>query len=195
MKKIIFYILLITSVIIFSTTQYCYAINLLADPSFEEGDFPLDNWGDWSGAESGNPGTDGVAGFPTPREVSHSGNKGVGKILYGTGERWGGFSQTVNVTDGKIFNASGWVKNSKNDGALGRGARAYIEVKFLDKAESEIKKVKSGSIRGSTNWTKLSAKGTIPGKAKKAIFSFVLVGPAGSHGKVLFDDASLNVRD
>ena len=193
MKKNSLYISLIMLAIVFSAAQLCYGANLLTNPGFEKGDFPPDNWDDWSGAESENPETDGVAGFPTPRKLSRSGNKGTGKILYGTGERWGGFSQTVNVTDGKIFNASGWVKNNKNDGALGRGARAYIEVKFLDEAESEIKKVKSGSIRGSTNWTKLSVKGAIPRKTKKAVFSFVLVGPKGSRGKVLFDDAVLDI--
>ena len=193
MKKRIFYTLLIVAIIILSTVQYCHAANLLLNPGFEKGDFPPNNWDDWSGSDSENPKTDGVAGFLTPGELSHSGNRGVGKILYGTGERWEGFSQTVDITGGRMFNASGWVKNNKNDVALGRGASAYIEVKFLDESENEIKKATSGKVRNSTDWIRLSAKGVVPSRAKKAIFSLVLVGSKGSRGKVFFDDASLSV--
>ena len=189
MKKIIFCIFFAIAAIMLSTAQDCHAANLLANPGFEQGDFPPKSWDDWSGSESDNPATAGIAGFPAPRELSHSGSKAVGKILYGTGERWGGFSQTVGVTGGRLFKASGWVMNNKNDVALGKGAKAFIEVKFLDDSENEVKKAKSSSITRST------VKGLVPGRAKKAIFSFVLVGPKGSRGKVLFDDASLTISD
>ena len=85
--------------------------------------------------------------------------------------------------------------NNKNDVALGKGAKAFIEVKFLDDSENEVKKVKSSSITRSTDWNRLSVNGLVPGRAKKAIFSFVLVGHKGSRGKVFFDDASLTISD
>ena len=195
MKKIIFCIFFAIAAIMLSTAQDCHAANLLANPGFEQGDFPPKSWDDWSGSESDNPATAGIAGFPAPRELSHSGSKAVGKILYGTGERWGGFSQTVGVTGGRLFKASGWVMNNKNDVALGKGAKAFIEVKFLDDSENEVKKAKSSSITRSTDWNRLSVKGLVPGRAKKAIFSFVLTGHKGSRGKVFFDDASLTISD
>ncbi len=192
MKKNSLYISLIMLAIVFSAAQLCYAANLLTNPGFEEGNFPPTDWDDWSGSGSENP-NDGVAGFPAPPESKHSGSKAVGKILYGTGERWGGLSQTVGVIDGRRFKASGWVKNNKNDGALGKGAKAYIEVKFLYRNKVELKKAKSFNVSKATDWTKLTVRGHVPGKAEKAVFSFVLVGSKGSRGKVLFDDAVLDI--
>jgi len=193
MKKMIFCVSLIALTMTLFAVQNCHAANLLMNPGFEKGDFPPDNWDDWSGSESDNPERNGVAGFPAPAKQSHSGNKGVGKILYGSGKRWGGFSQTFDITGGRRFAASGWVKNNKNDGAMRKGTTAHIEVKFLDGNDDEIKIVKSNSIRQSTRWIKLSARGVIPGNAEKAVFSFVLLGRKGSVGKVLFDDAAFEI--
>lgn len=193
MKRIIS-LFLISLATIFFTAQSCFALNLLKNSSFEDGDFPPNDWADWSGSELENP-NDGVAGFPTPEGVSHTGRRAVGKILYGSGSRWGGFSQTVDVTGGRMFNASGWVMTRSTDVALGRGAKAFIEVKFLDESENEIRKVRSAGVTRPSNWTRLTVRGLIPGKAKKAIFNFVLIGPRGSTGKVFFDDAALDISD
>lgn len=170
------------------------AANILTNPGFEEGNFPPTGWSDWSGSESGEP-KDGVAGFPAPKEMTYAGAKCVGKILYGSGDRWGGFSQTIDVTPGKAFEASGWVLNKKNDVALTNGAKVYLEVKFLGASEKEIKVAKSNSITQPTNWTKLNVRGLVPKDAKKAIFSVVLTGNKRSTGKILFDEASLNIGD
>lgn len=43
-------------------------------------------------------------------------------------------------------------------------------------------------------WTKLSISGVAPRRAKQAVFSFVIIGPKRSRGKVLFDDASLEIK-
>lgn len=193
MKKIIF-LVLTASVIISFQVQFCYAGNVLTNSSFEEGEFPAAAWADWSGSASEDP-NDGIAGFPAPLGMSHSGKHAVGKILYGSGERWGGFSQTVDVIGGGMFNASGWVMNRKTDVALGKGAKAFIEVKFLNEDEEEIKKSKSASITRPTDWAKLTVRGLIPARAKKAVFSFVVTGPKGSRGKVFFDDAALDIGD
>lgn len=168
------------------------AANILTNASFEDGDFPPADWADWSGSESQKP-DDGVAGFPVPKELSRSGNKAVGKILYGTGKRWGGFSQTVGVSYTRMFSASGWVMNRASDVALGRGTKVFIEVKFLGENEEEIRKTSSSRFTRPAGWTKLNVKGIIPQKAKKAVFSFVVIGEKGSTGKVIFDDAELNL--
>ena len=192
MRKIILCVFFILPLITFFSIDNSYALNLLVNPGFEQGDFPPTSWNDWSGSGSEDP-NDGIAGFPVPQELSHSGIKAVGKVLYGTGERWGGFSQTVNLKGPGHLNASAWVMNKKNDVALGGGAKAFIEVKFLDAADLEIRKVKSNSIRSSTRWTKLSLRGMIPSKTEKVIFSFVVTGAKGSRGKVFLDDALLTV--
>lgn len=193
MKKVTF-LILIGWVIISVHAQFCHAGNVLTNSSFEEGEFPPADWADWSGSASEDP-NNGIAGFPAPEGMSHSGKRAVGKILYGTGERWGGFSQTVGVMGARMFNASGWVMNRKTDVALGKGAKAFIEVKFLNDDEEEIKKSKSASITRATDWTKLTVRGLVPARTKKAIFSLVLTGPKGSRGKVFFDDAALDIAD
>jgi len=172
------------------------AANILTNSGFEEGDFPPTGWSDWSGSESGEP-KDGVAGFPAPKEMVRAGAKCIGKIFYGGGERWGGFSQTVDVASGtgRAFEASGWVLNKKNDVQLTNGAKVYLEVKFLDASEKEIKVAKSSSITQPTNWIKLSVRGLVPKDAKKAVFSVVLTGSDKSKGKILFDEASLNIGE
>ena len=85
--------------------------------------------------------------------------------------------------------------NKKSDVALGDGADAFIEVKFLDSSAIEIKKVKSNSITQPAEWTELSISGGIPRRAEQVVFSFVVIGPEGSRGKVLFDDASLEISN
>lgn len=193
MKKGIICAFLIATLIVFSMSICYSAGNLLKNPSLEDGDFPPTGWVDWSGSESQNPDQDGIAGFPPPKKLSHSGYKSAGKILYGTGMRWGGISQTVDIKGGGKFQASGWVMNKKGDVALGKGAEAFIEVKFLDSDENEIKKVKSNTITQPTKWIKLSMSGVAPRRAKQAVFSFVVTGPKGSKGKIYFDDASLEI--
>lgn len=171
-----------------------YAANVLLNAGFESGNFPPSDWADWSGSSSGDP-KDGVAGFPAPKEMAYAGSKCVGKIFYGEGERWGGISQTVDVLPAKAFEASGWVLNKSNDVPLKNGAKVFIEVKFLDSAEKEIKIVKSNSITEPTNWIKIAIRGLIPKSAQKAVFSFVIIGSNKSTGKVLFDEPSLNISD
>src|SRR3990167_2769357 len=183
------------AVLLFSfATPESYAANILTNPGFEEGNFPPRDWSDWSGSASGDP-KDGVAGFPAPREMVYAGSKCIGKIFYGEGERWGGISQTVNVTPGKAFEASGWVLNKTNDVPLKDGAKVYIEVKFLDAAEKEVKIAKSSSITQPTDWTKLTVRGLVPRDAVKAVFSIVLTGDKKSTGKILFDEPNLNIAD
>ena len=193
MVKILLYVSLTTALLLCAAPNGL-AANILTNAGFEEGNFPPTGWSDWSGSESGEP-KDGVAGFPAPKEMTYAGTKCVGKILYGSGERWGGFSQTVDVTPGKAFEASGWVLNRKNDVALTNGAKVYLEVKFLGASEKEIKVAKSNSITQPTNWTKLNVRGLVPKDAKKAIFSVVLTGNKRSTGKILFDEASLNIGE
>jgi len=166
MAKILFSIF-IAALLFFSLAPESYAANILTNPGFEEGNFPPTGWSDWSGSASGDP-KDGVAGLPAPKEMVYAGSKCIGKIFYGEGERWGGVSQTVNVAPGKAFEASGWVLNKSNDVALRDGAKVYIEVKFLDAAEKEVKIVKSNSITQPTDWTKLTARGLVPRDAVKA---------------------------
>ncbi|MDD5680860.1 MAG: hypothetical protein PHI59_06445 [Candidatus Omnitrophica bacterium] len=191
MGKIILYAVMTVALLSFASS-YVYAANILTNPGFEEGEFPPTGWSDWSGSASGEP-KDGIAGFPVPKEMARNGAKCVGKILYGGGERWGGFSQTVDVTPGKAFDANGWVLNKKNDGPLTNGAKVYLEVKFLDGGENEIKIAKSNRITQPTNWTKLNVKGLVPKNAVKAVYSIVLIGGKKANGKILFDDASLNI--
>ncbi|MBU4376875.1 MAG: hypothetical protein KKD29_05275 [Candidatus Omnitrophica bacterium] len=184
----------ITALLLSCVTPESYAANILLNAGFEAGDFPPADWADWSGSASDDP-KDGVAGFPAPKEMAYEGSKCVGKIFYGEGERWGGISQTVDVTPSKAFEASGWVLNKRNDVPLKNDAKAYIEVKFLDALENEVKIAKSNSITQSTNWTKLVVRGLVPRDAKKAVFSFVITGGKKSTGKVLFDEPSLNISD
>jgi len=192
MRKIVLSILPVF-ILALGSAQLCYGGDVLKNGGFEQGDFPPTDWSDWSGNEFEDP-NNGVAGFPTPKEAAHRGNKAVGKILYGSGKRWGGFSQTVEIPGGGRFNASGWVMNSKNDVALGRGGKVFVEVKFLNGDEEEIKKVKSNTITRPTKWTKLSANGLVPRHARKVILSFVFTGEKSSRGKVIFDDAQLNIE-
>lgn len=193
MVKILFGVC-IAAMIFSSLSAESYAANILTNPGFEEGDFPPTDWSDWSGSASGEP-KDGVAGFPAPKEMAYAGSKCIGKIFYGEGERWGGISQTVSVTPGKAFEASGWVLNKRNDVPLRNGAKVFIEVKFLDGAEKEIKIVKSSSITEPADWTKLTARGLVPRDAVKAVFSLVLTGEQKSTGKILFDEPSLSIAD
>lgn len=181
-------------VLLLSVVSSSRAANILSNPGFEEGDFPPRDWSDWSGSGSGKP-ADGVAGFSAPQKMAYSGSKCIGKILYGTGDRWGGFSQTVNITSGKTFEASGWVLNKRNDVPLRNGAKVYIEVKFIDSGEKELKAAKSNNITQSADWTKLSVRGIVPSNARKAIFSIVFTGTKKSTGKILFDGASLNINE
>ena len=55
MKKYIIFVFLIAMLIVpFMGT--CYSgVNLLKNPSFEDGDFPPTEWSEWSGSESQNP--------------------------------------------------------------------------------------------------------------------------------------------
>ena len=191
-KKILYAILAVS--LLFFAAPPLYAANILPNPGFEEGNFPPTGWSDWSGSGSGEP-KDGVAGFPAPKEMTHTGAKCVGKIFYGNGDRWGGFSQTVDVASGTAFEASGWVLNKKNDVPLTNGAKVYLEVKFLDSGDKEIKVAKSNSITQPTDWIKLNVRGLVPKNAVKASFSVVLTGGNKSTGKILFDDASLNISE
>lgn len=184
----------ITALLFSCLAPESYAANVLTNAGFETGDFPPADWADWSGSASNDP-KDGVAGFPASKEMAYAGLKCVGKIFYGEGERWGGISQTADVTPARAFEASGWVLNKRNDVPLKNDAKVYIEVKFLDAAEKEVKIAKSNSITQPTNWTKLTVRGLVPRNAKKAVFSFVLTGGKKSTGKVLLDEPSLNISD
>lgn len=193
MKKFLFCISIAAALLLCAAAD-SRAGNILVNADFEEGDFPPTGWSDWSGSGSGEP-IDGVAGFPAPKEMTRSGAKCVGKILYGSGDRWGGFSQTVDVAPGKAFEASGWVLNKQNDVALRNGAKVYIEVKFTGPGDKELKAAKSNSITQPADWAKLSTRGLVPSNAKKAVFSIVLTGTKKSTGKILFDDASLSIAE
>ncbi len=185
--------LFLAVILTLSAARACYGGDVLKNGGFEQGDFPPAEWSDWSGNEYDDP-NNGIAGFPTPKESARAGDKAVGKILYGTGKRWGGISQTVGIEGGGRFDASGWVMNNKNDVALGRGAKVFIEVKFLDGNEEELKLVKSNAVTRPTNWTRLTANGLVPQNARKAVFSFVFIGEKGSRGKAIFDDAKLIIE-
>lgn len=193
MGKALLYVFLAAALLLYAAPD-SFAANILTNPGFEEGGFPPADWSDWSGSASGDP-KDGVAGFPAPKEMVYSGAKCVGKIFYGEGERWGGISQTVSVTPGKAFEASGWVLNKSNDVPLKNGAKVFIEVKFLDGSDNEIKVAKSNSITQPTNWTKLTVRGLVPRNAQKAAYSLVLTGSKQSTGKILFDEPSLNMGE
>lgn len=188
----VFLCFFLTTALLLSAAPHSLAVNVLANSGFEEGNFPPTCWSDWSGSGSLEP-ADGVAGFPAPQEMAHSGSKCIGKVFYGTGDRWGGFSQTVDIVPGSSFEASGWVLNRQNDVPLRNSAKAYIEVKFLGQGEKELKVAKSNSITQPANWTKLSVRGLVPSGAKKAVFSIVMTGTKKSTGKILFDEASFNI--
>ncbi len=170
-----------------------HAENVLINSGFEGGDFPFEGWVDWSGSESNVP-EDGVAGFPVPTELAHQDAKAMGKILYGTGDRWGGISQEVEIRGPGMFRASGWIMSQAGDDGLKGGAKAYIEVKCVDGYDAELKKVKSSSVSRPTMWNKVTLRGIIPEETQKIIYSFVVTGNTRSSGKVLFDDAVLDIQ-
>lgn len=174
------------------STAFSAQFNLLQNPGFEEGDFPPAGWSDWSGSETGVP-EDGVAGFPVDKQNARTGNKAAGKIFYGRKARWGGFSQTVSCKGGGYFSASGYVRNKQGDVALG-GGQAFVELKFLDETGLELKKIASSLIKGPCSWKQLTVSGSAPYRAKSVVFSFVVTGGAGAHGKVFFDDAFLSIN-
>ena len=156
-------------------------------------DFPPANWSDWSGSETESY-NDGVAGFAVPKEDARSGDKAAGKIFYGSKARWGGVSQNVSCSGGGMFTASGWVRNKRGDVALGGGGKVFLEVKFTDDNGEELKKVKTLPVKGPCSWKKLSISGTAPHRARSAVFSFVIKGGSGAHGKVFLDDAFLDIK-
>ncbi len=158
-------------------------VNLLQNPGFEEqGESPL-YWDEW---ESGS----GVVGDISDT-VSHTGSRSVLKELYGRrGIRWGSYSQDVNVSAGKLVTASGWLMSSSSDNPLKRGAKAYIELKFLDESDIELEVYQSDPLRGASLWVQHTISQNAPDDAATARFSFVLHdGGAASVGKVYFDDA------
>ena len=162
-------------------------VNLLQNPGFEDSDWPPIYWSEWAGSGSGSP-EDGVAGYLTP--TSHTGTQSAARKLYGSGIRWGGYSQDIAINEWDLVTASGWLMSSTSDDPLANGAVAYIEIKFFDGSNEELGMYKSAPLTGASSWVHHTISKYAPATAAKARFSFVLVGDAdNATGTVYFDDA------
>lgn len=166
-------------------------INVLQNPGFEALGWPPANWSEWSGAASGNP-ADGAYGY-IEAKVVHSGLQSAARGLYGSGIRWGGYSQDAQVRERESVTASGWLMSPAKI-ALKNGAAAYIELKFLDGSNKELAVYKSGQLTSASSWVKRAITKTAPTGTQIARFSFVLYGGSTkAAGLVYFDDAALEV--
>lgn len=166
------------------------AANLLGDPGFEAG-WPPVLWYGWGGPAGGS-----VPGFSAPPGSAHSGTRAVGKVLSGTGDRWGGYSQSVTIKEGDVITASGWLMSpsSGDNPPLNNGAKAFIKLEFLNSSNNQLAGYESTSITSAKPWVKRVVTATAPAGAVKATFSFILTGTAASTGSVFFDDALLEVN-
>ncbi len=193
MKRLLFVCITMLCIsIVFVTSSSAALNNILQNPGFENSGWPPANWSEWQGSASGKS-TDGVAGYISDT-VFHAGSQSVGRKLYGSGIRWGGYSQDVDVRPGETVTVSGWLMSPSSDGPLRSGAEAYIELKFLDGGGNQVAVYKSASLKTVSPWIKYTITKITPASAVKARFSFVLYASRStSSGKVYFDDGALEV--
>ncbi len=163
--------------------------NLLSNSSFEDSGWPLASWNEWGGSTSNSPDDDGTAGYLSI-DVSHTGLQSAVRKLYGSGIRWGGYSQEFPIIPGDTIDISGYIASFSTDDPLANGAEAWIEIKYISDLNNEIEKHISTKITGATGgWIELSLSTDVPRGAATAIFSFVLTGTDSSSGTVYFDEA------
>lgn len=178
--------------LVFIVASYAGSINLLQNPGFEALGWPPANWSEWQGSASGNP-ADGVAGYIST-SAAHTGSQSAVRELYGSGIRWGGYSQDVDIDPGVSVTASGYLMSPSSDNPLKIGAEAYIELKFFDASYNELAVYKSDPLKGASSWVEHSIIQEAPAGTAKARFSFVLyTGRRNSSGKVYFDDAAIEI--
>lgn len=191
MKKRIVSVIFACMTLLASLT-YAETANLLKDSGFEDSSWPLPSapWTDWGSGEQG-----GVAGFQAPDGIQHFGNKSAGKMLYGTGIRWGGYSQSVAIKEGDTITASGWLMSTSSGGytPLSDGAEAFIKLEFFDNLDNSLASCESAPITSASPWVKHAITYSAPPGAVKATFGFILIGEDASTGTAFFDDAFLGV--
>ncbi len=173
-------------------TVYFNPQNELLNGGFEESGWPPVNWSQWGGSASGEP-ADGCYGYIDTAEA-HSGSQSAVRGLFGSGVRWGGYTQDVAIGGWDLVTASCWLMSSSSDDPLANGAKAYIEVKFLDGSDAEIGYYRSAPLQSASPWTEHTVRRCAPKNAAKARLSLVLFAEEeGSSGKVYFDDASIKI--
>jgi len=180
------------SVVYYGTVPLSERGNILENPDFEDSLWPPISWSEWNGADTPNS---GAYGYLTDTE-SHAGVYSVVRGLYGSGIRWGGYSQEVTVSPGESVISSGWLMSLTGENALRDGAEAYIELIFLDDSSNELAKYNSKSLTGASYWVKHQIIQSAPQDATRARLNFVLVAnQSAASGEVYFDDALLGTNE
>ena len=175
-----------------SITVYFTPQNELQNTGFEDSTWPPDGWSEWAGASSGNPG-DGSYGYIETTDT-HSGSRSAARGLFGSGIRWGGFSQDVAVEGWDLIKASCWLMSPSSDDPLADGAKAYVEIKFYDESDGLIGYYQSQPLEGPGDWARHELERCAPKNAAKVRFGLILfTDEENASGKVYFDDASLEV--
>jgi len=162
--------------------------NLLQNSGFDGSLWPPASWSEWSGATV-PPETGGAYGYIYD-QVNHSAPHCVVRGLYGTGVRWGGFSQdAIIINPGDAITASAWLMSPLSK-PLANGAEAHIELIFFSSSWKELAKYQSPQLTGASGWVQRSITQVAPAEATYARINLVLIGANdNSSGEVYFDDA------
>ncbi len=189
MTKAILRIFGIFSVVLILSIPVYASDNLVINPGFEESGWPPASWDQWDGST----GSGGVSGSIST-SVAHSGAQSTARALWGTGGRWGGYTQDVAVTEGDFVRASGWLMSKSDNDPLADGAEAYIEVKFLDSGDSELEVYSSTPLTEASTWVRHVIEEEAPEGSVKARFSFILsTDDENASGTAYFDDAYIRI--
>ena len=162
-------------------------VNLVANPSFEEGDgtgVPAGWVVDWHNLRDrlGRWQWDGA--FPRESRIAHSGTRSA-KLMWTPEEgmewrqRW---PDAVAVEAGQRYRLSGWVKTQDATG------ESYLALQLHRRNNEETGEHRSKPVSGTSDWRALSLEVGIPEGAEKAR---VVCRSDANEGAVWFDDVSL----
>ncbi|MFA5338542.1 MAG: PEP-CTERM sorting domain-containing protein [Candidatus Omnitrophota bacterium] len=168
MKKFYFATLVIMAVALISTPSTASA-NLLSDPGFETGT----GWSNW-----------GDSNYVTEVKMSGAQSAHAWSWNYADGK----FEQTVDVTGGVAYKASGYLKSA----GLDTGS-AWIQFQW-DGAGTAVESAKLTTAN--TDWTYFETPWTVaPDGATTAKLGYVLVSPTSHSGNdVYFDNANFDAQ-
>ncbi len=158
-----------------------FAGNVMINPGFEEGE-DFDGWGDWNSHLNSR--------IVKHEELAHTGKQCLELNIDLPDQNYGGMVQNIwereGITWGDTIEVSCWVRTERLI-----NQEAYLLLEFIDDDWISSGRYESEHVTGTRQWTKLTTRGTIPGKIaepylNKVHVSLTIVGKK-STGRIYFD--------
>ncbi|MGE5599344.1 MAG: carbohydrate binding domain-containing protein, partial [Bacteroidota bacterium] len=169
--RLLLYLGLVCTAVTLAAGPALAAVNLAANPGFENGSGTPEDWLSW---------TEGAATFTWDQTVSRTGLRSL-KINNSTSANTGWYcTRSFSVVPGQVYSYAGWVKTQNATGST------YINIAWFN-ASGWISNTSSPVLSGTNDWKYLLAVGQAPAGAT---YAALYVRSEGNSGAAWFDDVS-----